>query len=188
MGKSTVVSFFRAAGISVWDADEAVHRLYSKNGAGVAAISAIYPAAIKDGEVDRQALKDWIKTDTAALKKIENAIHPLVSDDRAKFLKHATETGQDLVVFDIPLLFEIDAQKNLDAVLVVTAPPEVQRARVLARPGVTEEVFEMLLSKQMPDAEKRARADYIIESVEVDPTREAVQSLIKGIRSGGLDA
>lgn len=188
MGKSTVAGFFRDAGVPVWDADETVHRLYSKGGAGVDAIFNLYPQAVDEGVVDRSALKDWIQKDPTALKKIETVIHPLVRQDRAEFLAEAAGNSEKTVVFDIPLLFETKAENDVDAVLVVTVPAEIQRARVLARPGMTEETFEMILSKQMPDAEKQARADYVIQSLELDTTRVAVQDLISKLNPDTTNA
>lgn len=182
MGKSTVAAMFRAAGVPVWDADAAVHRLYAPGGAGVAAIAAIRPQAVIEGAVSRPALKAWIAEDAGALARIEAAIHPLVAQDRLDFLDRARAEGAALVVLDIPLLFEGGAERAMDAVAVVTAPAELQRARVLARPGMTEAELARFLAKQMPDAEKRARADYIIPSVELEPTRQAVLDLIAKLK------
>jgi dephospho-CoA kinase len=181
MGKSTVAGLFREAGVPVWDADAAVHELYAAGGAGAAAIAALRPGAVPDGAVDRAALRAWIAEDDRALKRIEAAIHPLVAADRAGFIARAAADAAPLVVLDIPLLYETGADAAMDAVLVVTAPPEVQRARVLARPGMTEADFARLLAKQLPDAEKRARADHVIRSVELEPTRAAVLELIRQI-------
>jgi dephospho-CoA kinase len=178
MGKSTVAQMFRDEGIPVWDADGAVHRLYAKGGAGVAQIAALRPEAVHDGEVSRPALRAWIAEDPTALARIEKAVHPLVAADRADFLAGADAADEPLVVLDIPLLFETGGERLVDAVLVVTAPAELQRERVLARPGITEADFERLLAKQMSDAEKRARADYIVQSIELEPTRQSVQALI----------
>lgn len=179
MGKSTVARMFRDEGIPVWDADGAVHRLYARGGDGVARIAALCPQAVTGGEVSRPALRDWIARDPMALALIERAIHPLVAADRADFLTGAEAAEEALVVLDIPLLLEGGGRKIVDAVLVVTAPAELQRQRVLDRPGMTAEHFERLLAKQMPDAEKRARADYIIQSVELEPTRHAIHGLIE---------
>lgn len=178
MGKSTVAAMFREAGVPVWDADAAVAALYAPGGAGVPAIAALCPAAVAGGAVDRAVLRDWIAADPAALGRIEAAIHPLVAADRRRFLAAEAAAGARLVVLDIPLLFETGAESGADATLVVSAPPEVQRARVLARPGMTEAAFERLLAKQMPDAEKRRRADHVIWSVELGPTRREVGRLI----------
>lgn len=182
MGKSTVCGFFRDEGVPVWDADETVHRIYAKNGAGVKPISQLYPKAVTNGEVNRAALKSWIKTDPTALAKIEAVIHPIVKEDRTEFLKAANEDGANLVVFDIPLLYETGGEKEVDAVAVVTAPKEVQRTRVLARPGMTEDVFKMLLEKQIPDEKKRALADFVIQSIDMEETRQTVRALIAQIK------
>jgi len=181
MGKSTTAGYFVALGIPVWDADAAVHRLYAQGGAGVGAIAALCPAAAAGGTVDRFALTAWIARDPAALAQIEAAIHPLVAVDRTAFL--AAAPG-DLVVLDIPLLFETGADRELDATLLVTAPPALQRARVLARPGMTEARFHALLARQLPDAEKRARATHIIETLGLEAARQAVLALIAYIREG----
>lgn len=179
MGKSTTARLFAEAGIPVWDADAAVHRLYSRGGAGVAPVAALCPAALKDGAIDRAALKDWIAVDPSALSQLESVIHPLVAADRDAF---AAAAAEDIVVFDIPLLFEKGTEAQMDAVLVVTAPPELQRARVMARGGVTEAQFATLLARQMPDREKRARADHIIETLSLDSARAGVHALIDYIR------
>lgn len=176
MGKSTTAALFADEGIPVWDADAAVHRLYAAGGAGVQALAADFPEAIHDGAVDRTSLKDLIARDPPALQRIERLIHPLVAADRAQFLKAAIGP---LVVLDVPLLYETGAESGMDGVLVVTAPPDIQRQRVLARTGMTETQFESLLSRQMPDAEKRARADFIIETTSMDAARAAVRALIK---------
>lgn len=179
MGKSTTAGFFRDAGIPVWDADDAVHRLYAAGGAAVAPVGQLCPAAVQDGAIDRPALKRWIAEDPSALAKIEAAVHPLVAADRAAFLDQARRDAAPLVVVDIPLLFETGAEGSVDAVVVVSAPAEDQRARVLARPGMTEDHFARILAKQMPDAEKRRRADHVIETRSLEGARRAVHSLIR---------
>ncbi len=181
MGKSTTAAMFVEAGVPVWDADAAVHRLYAPGGAAVPAIAALHPSAVKDGAVDRAALKDWIAQDAGALSQIERVVHPLVAADREAFLAAAQD--KPLVVLDIPLLFETGADAQMDATLAVSAPAEVQRARVLARPGMTEAQFDLILSRQMPDAEKRARATWVIETNGLDATHAAVQDLIKTIKA-----
>ena len=182
MGKSTVARMIREEGIPVWDADGAVHRLYARGGAGVTQIEALRPEAVREGKVSRPALRAWIAEDPGALERIEKAIHPLVAADRADFLAGADAADEPLVVLDIPLLFETGGEHYVDAVLVVTAPPELQRERVLARPGITEADLERMLAKQMSDAEKRARADYIIQSIELEATRQSVRALIRHLR------
>ncbi len=184
MGKSTVTRFFREAGVPVWDADEVVHQLYSNGREGVRRIAEIRPEAIKDDAVDRTALKAWVMEDPLALKRIEAKIHPLLARSRFDFLSRAESDGSEVVVLDIPLLYETKLDRLVDAVLVVSAPPEIQRERVLARPDMTPELFEKLLSEQMPDAEKRRRAEYVIESVELEPTRAAVMALLDRLKAG----
>jgi len=179
MGKSTTAAMFREEGIPVWDADAAVHRLYAPGGAAVAPLAALCLAAFRDGGIDRGALKDWIARDADALLRIEAVVHPLVAADRAAFLDSA---ASDIVVLDIPLLFEKGSEAEMDATLLVTAPPDLQRARVMARPGMTEAQFNTILSRQMPDADKRARATHIIETLSPDAARACVQALIAHIR------
>lgn len=179
MGKSTTAAMFVDEGIPVWDADAAVHRLYAPGGAAVAPLAALCPAALREGGIDRGALKDWIATDTGALARIEAVVHPLVAADRAAFLNGATS---DIVVLDIPLLFEKGSEAEMDATLLVTAPPDMQRARVMARPGMTEAQFATILARQMPDADKRARATHIIETLSPESARAAVRALIAHIR------
>lgn len=175
MGKSTTAQMFRDEGIPVWDADAAVHELYAKGGAAVPPIQAALPEAIVDGEVSRDRLKEMIAEDLSVMGKLEEIVHPLVAQHRQSFLDN---TDGPLVVLDIPLLFETSAQDWLSSVLVVTTSPEDQRKRVMARPGMTADQFDRILSRQMPDAEKRARADHIIETQSLDGAREAVRELI----------
>lgn len=179
MGKSTTAAMFREAGVPVWDADETVHRLYSKGGAAVGPINAALPEAIVDGSVSRDALKALIAKDRAVLAVLEQIVHPLVAQDRADFV--AANADAALVLFDIPLLFETNADDWLTSVLVVTAPPEVQRRRVLERGTMTPHQLEVILARQMPDAEKRARADHIIQTLTLDQTAAAVRNLIEEI-------
>jgi len=183
MGKSTTAGFFSQAGIPVWDADAAVHRLYQPDALGAQLLGDIYPGALAgDGSVDRIALREIIQTDYEALGRVEEIIHPLVAEDRANFI----ETSEaDIVVCDIPILFETGGHYAFDGVLVVTAPPHVQKERVLARPGMTEQVFEMILSRQMPDAEKRELADFIIDTSQgMEHAQEEVLAIIDKIRAG----
>lgn len=183
MGKSTTAQMFRDEGVPVWDADAVVHQLYAKGGAAVPAFAAQFPEAIRDGAVSREALKTLIAADRAVLAQIEAIVHPLVAADRAAFLKDHTNA---FVLLDIPLLYETKADLWLDAVVVVTAPYDVQRTRVLERGTMTEDQFEMILSKQMPDVEKRARADYIIETVSMDAARDAVRKLVQHMKGQPL--
>ena len=179
MGKSTTAAFFAEQNIPVWDADAAVHRLYAANGAAFQAIAQLCPAAATPTGIDRQMLKSLIAKDTTALSKIEAIVHPLVADDRDKF---AAECISDIAVFDIPLLFEKGTEEQMDATLLVTAPPYLQRQRVLSRPGMTEEQFNLILSRQMPDAQKRGLATHIVETLSPDQTRAYVLALVAHIR------
>ena len=180
MGKSATAALFRAQGVPVWDADATVHALYSPGGAAVAPLAALYPPALVSGGIDRAALKSWIAADPGALAAIERVVHPLVAADRAGFGRGG---DHDLVVFDIPLLFENGADAQMDATLLVTAPPDVQRARVLARPGMTPAHLETILARQMPDREKRARATHILETLSHELAARYVADLIAHIRS-----
>ena len=180
MGKSTTAAMFAAEGIPVWDADAAVHRLYAKGGAAVAPIAALCPQALSQGAIDRSALKTWIARDPKALAQIEAVVHPLVAADRAQFL---ADINADIALCDIPLLFEKGTDAEMDATLLVTAPPDVQRARVLSRPGMTQAQFDLILQRQMPDAQKRARATHIVETLDLASTRAYVMALITHIRS-----
>lgn len=178
MGKSTTAAMFAAAGAPVWDADAAVHRLYAAGGPGAAALADLAPAAVAGGAVDRDGLRAAILADPALLSRVEARIHPLVAADRATFV--ARHAGARLVVLDIPLLFETGAEAALDAVLVVSAPAEVQRARVLARPGMTEAAFQGILARQIPDAEKRARADFVLDTGQgTDAARARVLDIVE---------
>lgn len=179
MGKSTTAAFFAAAGVPVWDADAAVHRLYRAGGAAVSPIAKLWPQAVVDGAVDRIALKALIDKDPSILAMLEPIVHPLVAADRALFLASATA---DIVVFDIPLLFEKGTEADMDATLLVTAPPALQRVRVMGRPGMTEAQFQTILARQMPDAEKRSRANHIIETLSLDAAAACVTALIAYIR------
>lgn len=187
MGKSTTAGFFRDEGVPVWDADAAVHRLYAPGGDGAKAIAALCPEAVGPEGVDRGRLKDWIARDSGALAQIEAAIHPLVAADRAEFIDKAARSGADIVVLDIPLLFETGGDAMMDGTVVVSAPAEAQRQRVLARPGMTQAQLDTILARQMPDAEKRARATWIIETTGLEPAARAVRNLIAEIR-GRQDA
>ena len=179
MGKSTTAQMFRDEGIPVWDADAAVHRLYERGGMAVGPVSAAFPDAIVDGGVSREALKKIIAANPYALGQLEEIVHPLVAQDRAAFI---ADNPAPIVVVDIPLLYETGAEKWLSSVLVVSASPDVQRARVLARPGMTEAQFEAILSRQMPDAEKRRRADHLIETTTLDDARAKVRALIDELK------
>lgn len=183
MGKSTTAAMFRDLGVPVWDADETVHRLYARGGAAVAPVGQIIPGAIRDGSVDREALRSALKSDPELLRRLESVVHPMVAADRASFCEENAEAP--LVLLDIPLLYETGGEASVDAVLVVTTDPETQAARVMARPGMTEDLFRQILSRQVPDAEKRARADHIIETNTLDQTRAAVAELVRQLTPGG---
>ncbi len=180
MGKSTTAKMFADLGCVVWDADAAVHRIYAKGGAAVEPLARLRPDAVVDGAVSRDTLKSWIADDPTALKQIEAVVHPLVAADRKA---HAVATDADIAVYDIPLLYETGSEAWVDAVAVVSAPSDIQRDRVLARPGMSETQLETILSRQMPDAEKRARADFVIETLTLDGARQMVEDIVKKIRA-----
>jgi len=182
MGKSTVLAMFAELGAAVWDADAAVHRLYAPGGAAVEPIKRAFPGAVGDAGVDRPALAKMVLGDTAALQKLEAIVHPLVAADREGFTAAAANNGAAIAVFDIPLLFENNSEAFFDVTVVVSAPAHVQRARVLARPGMTEEKLAAILRLQIPDAEKRQRADYIIDTgADLDQTRAGVEDVFSRI-------
>ncbi len=164
MGKSATADLFREEGVPVYDADAAVHALYAKGGAAVAPVEAAFPGVMVDGAIDRMALRTHVLDDAEAMRKLEGIVHPLAGDAQKQFRDKAREDGARFVVLDIPLLYEAGGYAYCDYVAVVTAPAEVQRERVLSRPGMTEETFESILARQMPDAEKRAKADFIIST------------------------
>lgn len=164
MGKSETAKMFARLGLPVYDADAAVHRLYQAGGAAVAPIEAAFSGVTKDGAIDRTALGQRVLNDREAMKRLETIIHPLVGQSQMDFLFAAEDDGAAAVVLDIPLLFETGGETRVDVTVVVSAPAEVQRARVLARPGMTPEKFEAILAKQMPDAEKRAKADFVVDT------------------------
>ncbi|MDF2231194.1 dephospho-CoA kinase [Albimonas sp. CAU 1670] len=187
MGKSTTAKMFADEGVPVWDADAAVARVYGPGGAAAPMIAELLPHVIagagEEMHVDRAALRAAVTADPTLIPKLEKIAHPLVGVDREEFLKQARAEGHDLALCDIPLLFETGGQKRFDAVVVVTAPAEVQRARVLERPGMTEATFETILAKQTPDAEKRAQADYIVDTSQgLDAARAQVKAALAKIR------
>jgi dephospho-CoA kinase len=179
MGKSTTAAIFADQGVPVWDADAAVHRLYGPGAAGSTALSEILPEAVGASGTDRASLRAAILAQPGLLAQVEAAIHPLVAADRAEFLDRARAESHGLVLCDIPLLYETGAERWLDRVAVVTAPADVQRARVLSRPGMTEDAFAAILAKQLPDAEKRARADFVIDTGQgLEPVRRQVARIV----------
>jgi dephospho-CoA kinase len=180
MGKSTAAKFFAECGVPVHDSDAAVHALYE--GEAVLLIERAFPGSTSDGKVDRAVLARMVLNDQAALTRLEAIIHPLVTASRDKFLAEAQARGAPVVVVDIPLLFETAAQSRCDAVVVVSAPAEMQRARAFDRPGMTEEKFAALLAKQMPDAEKRRRADFVVDSSRgFDQTRAQIRDILRSV-------
>ena len=164
MGKSETAKLFAKLGIPVHDADAVVHALYDRNGAAVEPIGRAFPGVVKDGRVDRAALAAQLAGDEAAFQRLEAIVHPLVREAERAFLAAAAKRGDDLVVLDIPLLFETGGESRVDAVVVVSAPAEVQRARVLAREGMSLEKLEAIHARQVPDVDKRAQADFLIET------------------------
>ena len=178
MGKSTTAGFFAAAGCPVWDADAAVRRLYAQGGAAVGPIGDWFPAAIADGAVDRAILKQEIARNPQALQQLEALVHPLVATNRAEFL---AQTVGRILVLDIPLLFEKGYDADMDATLLVTAPAALQRARVMARPGMTKAMLDTIMARQMPDAQKRSLATHIIETLGMEAARHGVLALIAHI-------
>ena len=181
MGKSTTAQMFADLGVPVWDADAAVHRIYSVGGTAVGPVSDVYPMAITNGAVDRGKLKDMMADRDGVLEKIQEIVHPLVAADRQAFLDDHKDA--DFVLLDIPLLFETGAEKWIDVTICVSAPADVQENRVLSRKGMTKQTFDMILSHQMPDADKRAKADHVIETLELDATRDAVAKLMTDLKA-----
>ena len=179
MGKSTTAKMFADEGCALWDADAAVHRLYSKGGAAVEPMREVFPKAVVDGAVSREALKEILAEQPDALTEIERIVHPLVTKDRSNFV---AEKAADIIVFDIPLLFETGGDAAMDVTVVVSAPAEIQRDRVLERGTMSDAQFQQILAKQMPDAEKRQRADYVILTDTLEHAREQVQAVVKDIR------
>ena len=186
MGKSTAAQMFRELGHPVWDADAAVHELYAPGGGAVAPVAAAFPGTERDGGIDRAALRRALAADPLGFQRLEGIVHPLVAADRAGFV--ARHADAPIVVLDIPLMYETGADAAMDGVAVVSAPAGVQRARVMARPGMTEENFQMILSRQMPDAEKHARADWVIPSETLDGAQAAIMDICARIMAEKPDA
>lgn len=188
MGKSETAKMFAARGIPMFDSDAAVHALYARGGAAVAAIALIVPSAIIDGGVDRQLLSAAIQADPSILPRVEAAVHPLVKEMQSRFLATAAASGAQFALLDIPLLFETGRDRDVDVIIVVSARENLQRERAMRRPGMTAEKLDFILSKQMPDVEKRARADYVIDtSTSFEETARSVDQVIADIRAKAGD-
>jgi dephospho-CoA kinase len=183
MGKTETARLFAQQGILVYDADAAVHRLYEPGGAAVPALAKEFPDCVTDGRVDRARLSARLAGDKAAFAKLESIVHPLVAQEQRHFLAGAEANGAEMVVLDIPLLFETGGHARMDAVVVVSAPAEVQWARVLTREGMTPDKLDHILARQMPDAEKRAKAHFVVETDKgLDHAREQVKRIIAALR------
>ena len=180
MGKSTTARLFAEEGVPVHDADAVVHRLYE--GEAAAAIEAAFPGTTADGKVDREELAARVQGDRVALKRLEAIVHPLVQQAEQRLLAEAEARGEKVAVLDIPLLFETGGEERVDAVVVVYAPPEVQRSRALERPGMTVDKLDAILAKQMPDEEKRRRADFVVDTSRgFEAARAEVRAILKTI-------
>lgn len=179
MGKSATAEMFREAGVPVYDADAAVHALYAEGGTAVAPLEAAFPGVTVNGAIDRQKLRDRVLNDADAMKQLEAIVHPLAGQAQLDFRAKAKADGAAFAVLDIPLLFETGGDRHCDYTLVVTAPPDLQRKRVLERSGMTAEAFEAILARQMTDADKRARADFILSTAHgFEFARDQVRAII----------
>ena len=176
MGKTTTAAAFAAQGVPVHSADDAVHALYA--GRAAVPVEALFPGTVRDGVVDRNALGARVLNDPQALKRLEALVHPMVREEESAFLDGHRRSGTPIVVVDIPLLYETGFEGRVDRIVVVSAPPEIQRERVLARPGMTQDKFASILAKQMPDAEKRARADFVVDT---SKSKEAAAAQVAAI-------
>jgi dephospho-CoA kinase len=177
MGKSTTAKLFAEAGVPVYDADAAVHQIYE--GEAAPAIEAAFPGTTVDGKVDRVRLSAQVLHNPAAIKQLEQIVHPMLGASRKKFLDDAERSGAPVAVVDVPLLFETGGEKRVDAVVVVTTTPEVQRERILARDNMTNEKLDAILARQLPDAEKRKRADFVVDTSHgLDPVRAAIRDIL----------
>jgi dephospho-CoA kinase len=186
MGKSTTAGLLREEGVPVHDSDAAVHDLYAVGGAAVGPVGQAFPSARVDGRIDRARLAAEVVGHPEALERLEALVHPLVAAHRDALVQNARRDGAPVVAFDIPLLFETGAENGLDAVVVVSAPADVQRRRVLARPGMTAEKFEAILARQTPDPDKRARADFIVDTGHgVESARAQVREILHKITAPG---
>ena len=183
MGKSETAKMFVRLGVPVYDADAAVHRLYDKGGRAVEPLEKEFPGVVRDGQVDRSLLSERVTGNPQATKRLQEIVYPLMAGERQRFLEEARASGADIVVFDIPLLFETGGHAAMDAVVVCSAPSHVQRQRVLARPGMTEEKFDYLLSRQLPDEEKRAKAHFVVVTDKgLDHAFEQVKMIVSELR------
>ena len=178
MGKSTTAKLFAEAGVPVYDADATVHRLYE--GEAAPAIEAAFPGTTANGKVDRNRLSAQVVHDPAAIKRLEGIVHPMLGASRQKFLRDAEQSGAPVAVVDVPLLYETGGEKRVDAVVVVTTTPEIQRERILARENMTGEKLDAILARQLPDAEKRKRADFVVDTSHgLDPVRARIRDILK---------
>ena len=180
MGKSTTAKLFAEAGVPVYDADATVHRLYE--GEAAPAIEAAFPGTTADGKVDRQKLSARVVHDPAAMKQLEQIVHPMLGASRRKFFDDAEQSGAPVVVVDVPLLFETGGEKRVDAVVVVTTSPENQRQRILARGTMNDQALDSILARQLPDAEKRQRADFVVDTSHgLDPVRAQIRDILQEV-------
>ncbi|MBN8979579.1 MAG: dephospho-CoA kinase [Rhizobiales bacterium] len=180
MGKSTTAKMFEEAGVPVYDADATVHRLYE--GEAVAAIEAAFPGTTVNGKVDRTLLSPRVVHDAEAMKRLERIVHPMLRAHHQKFLDDAEKSGAPVAVVDVPLLYETGGESRVDAVVVVTTAPDVQRERILARDGMTPEKLDAILAKQLPDAEKRRRADFVVDTSHgLDPVRVRIHEILEQV-------
>ena len=183
MGKTETAKLFGKLGVGVYDSDAAVHRLYDKGGTAVAVVGQLFPHSIVKGAVDRKILRAHISKHPGDLAKLNAAVHPLIAQDREVFLKAAENRNAEMVVLDIPLLFETGAHTQMDTIVVVSAPADIQRTRVMARPGMSEALFQSLLQRQMPDEEKRAKAHFVVATDQgLDHACDQVRVIIQSIR------
>jgi dephospho-CoA kinase len=186
MGKSATAAMFAEAGAPVYDADAEVRRLYAPGGAAVAKVEAAFPGVVVEGAVDRGRLGERVLGDPDALARLNAIVWPLMGEARAEFFRQARASGAEVAVLDIPLLLETGGERNVDKVVVVSAPAQIQRERVLARPGMTEAKFEAILAAQMDDADKRARADFVVDTSDgFDQARRQVRDILLRVREAG---
>jgi dephospho-CoA kinase len=177
MGKSTTAKLFAEAGVPVYDADAAVHKIYE--GGAAPAIEAAFPGTTAHGKVDRNKLSTQVVHDPAAMKRLEQIVHPMLGASRQNFLDEAERSGAPVAVVDVPLLFETGGEKRVDAVVVVTTPPEIQRQRILSRDNMTGQKLDAILARQLPDAEKRKRADFVVDTSHgLDPVRARIRDIL----------